>query len=88
MTRAEWHSREHFAEIAETLGVNTDGILAAWGDDDGSYGVLYGPYPSEPTRIFQAELHRDPDGLLYRVAAPLEVPGLWEHIVKRIGENL
>jgi hypothetical protein len=50
--------------------------------------VLYAPYAPEPTRIFQAELHRDPDGLLYRVAAPLEVPGLWEHIVKRIGENL
>lgn len=81
--RVEVRGRAAFAEVAETLGVNTDAVLAVHGSPFG-VGVLYSPSVIEPTRIHAVTLARQLDGTLAAVSASVEVHGLWDEIERRL----
>ena len=72
-----------FAEIAEALGVETTSIFAVRNPGRETFFVLYSPDPDDPERIFNAQLKRGVDGILFRSAEDVEIPGLWDQIKQR-----
>ena len=69
--KAEWHGRSDFAEVAEALGIDTDGVMAMTvvGDDEG-WLVLYTPEHADDPRdslVHKALLERGADGVLRMV---------------------
>ena len=59
--KAEWKNAHAFAEVAETLGVPTDAIMAYLPDQV----VLWTPRPDDPDPVIHsAKLGRDADGIL------------------------
>ena len=84
--RVEWQRRLAFVEVAEALGVNTDQIMATMPRHDYVL-ALYTPHPTDPPRIYAARLQRD-GGLLNVVGTPVELPGAWDDIRRRMEEEL
>jgi len=57
----EWRKRHDFAEVAETLGVSTEWILAVASDGR----VLWTPSETLDGDIWFGKWERTPDGVLY-----------------------
>lgn len=83
--RSEWHGRSDFSQFAEALDVPTTAIMAVHQPHGESVFVLYSPdVENEPTKIFKTTLRRGVDGVLFVARQPIELPGLWDEIVRRI----
>jgi hypothetical protein len=74
--RAEWKGRTLFAEVAETVGVVTNSVVAAQATRDG-WLALWTADDADPedldTPVFGAVLQRDEDGVLRPIAAPRSI---------------
>ena len=84
---AEWKKAHAFAEIAETLGVRTDQILAAIVNPGMPAFAAY-TTDADETLLFTQLLARDADGILVRLGEPTARPGAWEEIARQIEEGL
>jgi hypothetical protein len=88
MTKAAWKGRAHFAEIAETLGVDTEMILLAQEQENGRWFVIYTPdYPEDPT-LHSIWLGRGQDGVLIKTTTSISHPGMHEEIKRKLKEML
>lgn len=61
----EWKRATAFHEFASALGCETRDVLAAWSNDDGTFGVMFSDRPDDPDdEIMHASLARDADGIM------------------------
>lgn len=79
-----------FAEVAETLKVPTDHIMAMREGGEG-FLVLYTPsLPddldplTDNPDVYSVSLRRDSDGILVRFGEPSLMPGAWENIRRQM----
>lgn len=88
---ARWASGPDFQEAAEALGIRTNQIIG--GTFQGHRGlVLYSPFMEEDpdlederqTTVYKAQLRRDSDDILVLDGEPVEIPGMWEDLKKRM----
>lgn len=89
MPRAEWKSREEFAEVAEAIGVPTDHIMAVrWGGGDGDCIALWSAdelAEALETVVFATVLRRDSAGILTVAVLPRRVGVVGEFLPPREG---
>lgn len=85
---AEWHPREHFAEIAEALSISTEYIFAAHPlVPRPGWAVLYTPGWEEGDQTMHiAVLVRDKDEILRLVAESRPIEGAAEKLREMIEE--
>lgn len=89
-----WAIAPQFAEVAEALNVRTDQIMAMGTNlpgvppERGTFHVLYTPVSGEPVRVYAATLKRDADHVLVLFGQPIELPGYWEALTRRLEEEL
>lgn len=84
MLKGEWHSRVEFAEVAETLGVDTDQVMGTLVKKDQVVTIW-----TEQDRVLCSRLSRDIDGvLLSGIVHTLEVtvPELHAKVMKILSD--
>ena len=87
--KAKWVNAPDMAEVAETLGVQANAIMAASNPDTDTSVVLYSPdVEHDPERIFAAVLRRDRDGIFQLAGVPREQVGMWDTLKARLDEEL
>ncbi len=84
---AKWASAHQLAEVAEALAIPTDLVMASRTDSSGITTVMFSR-PEDIERIFTVLLRRDGASILRRHSVPVELPGGWEAIRRRIEEEL
>lgn len=87
---AEWRSRSFFAEMAETLKVDTKNVLAAHGFQKGDeewFFVLYSP-ELDVDELWSVWLRRGQDGILFEGSPRTPHPGLWQNIEDALEEAM
>lgn len=85
--RAEWKKRDFFAEVAETLGTQTDMILAVREVGERLF-VLYSPNYPEDNTLYSAVLQRDREDILQHARPIQPHPGMWEDIEDGVRKHM
>jgi hypothetical protein len=87
--RAEWKSRDQFAELAEAVGLPTDHIISAVnppGTPGGTFVVLYSrDIVTKDTPVYSVVLVRDEQGILRRAAQERVIPDFWAGLRRTLG---
>lgn len=81
----QWSGRSDFAEVAETLGLPTDCVMAVVKVDPHLY-ALYTPTP-DGREVYRVQLARDGYNVLRQASEAVEMPGLLDNIHSALDDH-
>jgi len=83
----EWGGRADFAEVAETLEVPTDCIMAVIVPSGQTEAYALFSRPDAPMTIYRVRLARDGYGVLRQSSEAVAMPGPWDNIQAAMDEH-